>query len=101
MVIKIQIDSVLREMIFHLIYEAQKQRAEDKKYKNKNKIKRKVLITITEICTFTIKYIRYIEVIILSHHFVIGFSFLLGLLRLGTYLMSSRPMQHMYINNFT
>ena len=38
MVIKIQIDSVLREMIFHLIYEAQKQRAEDKKYKNKNKI---------------------------------------------------------------
>lgn len=101
MVIKIQIDSVLREMIFHLIYETQKQRAEDKKYKNKNKIKRKVIITITEICTFTIKYIRYIEVIILSHHFVIGFSFLLGLLRLGTYLMSSRPMQHMYINNFT
>lgn len=72
-----------------------------KNTKNKNKIKRKVIITITEICTFTIEYIRYIEVIILSHHFVIGFSFLLGLLRLGTYLMSSRPMQHMYINNFT
>lgn len=44
MVIKIQIDSVLREMIFHLIYEAQKQRAEDKKYKNKNKIKEKSLL---------------------------------------------------------